>query len=48
MKIKSITISNFGPFYGDHTLELDPCVTVLAGPNDCGKTILLDALACTE
>ena len=47
MKIKSITIRNFGPFYGDHTLELDPSVTVLTGPNDCGKTILLDALACT-
>ena len=47
MKIKSITISNFGPFYGAHTLALDPCVTVLTGPNDCGKTILLDALACT-
>ncbi len=46
MKIKSITISNFGPFYGEHTLELDPSVTVLTGPNDCGKTILLDALAC--
>ncbi len=47
MKIKSITVSNFGPFYGEHTLELDPCVTVLTGPNDCGKTILLDALGCT-
>ena len=47
MKIKSITINNFGPFYGEHKLELDSCVTVLTGPNDSGKSILLDALACT-
>ncbi|MDA8377855.1 MAG: AAA family ATPase [Planctomycetia bacterium] len=47
MKIKSITINNFGPFYGEHKLELDPSVTVLTGPNDSGKSILLDALACT-
>jgi len=46
MKLKSVTISNFGPFYREHTLEIDPCVTVLTGPNDCGKSILLDALAC--
>ncbi len=46
MKITSVTVSNFGPFYGEHTLRLDPCVTILTGPNDCGKSILLDALAC--
>lgn len=46
MKIKSVTVSNFGPFYEQHMLELDPCVTVLTGPNDSGKSILLDALGC--
>ncbi len=45
MKIDKIKISNFGPFLGGHTLELEPDVTVLTGANDVGKSCLLDLLA---
>ena len=45
MKIEWIRISNFGPFLGGHTLELEPDVTVLTGANDVGKSCLLDLLA---
>jgi len=41
MILKSITPRNFGPFTEGTTLELEPAVTVLTGPNDTGKTFLL-------
>ncbi len=45
MKIESITITNFGPFLGNHTLALQPDVTVLTGANDTGKSTIIDLLA---
>ncbi|NNM84477.1 MAG: AAA family ATPase [Phycisphaerales bacterium] len=45
MKIESITVTNFGPFLGNHTLRLEPGVTVLTGANDTGKSSLIDVLA---
>ncbi len=39
--LKTITPRNFGPFASETTLELDPEVTVLTGPNDAGKSLAL-------
>lgn len=44
MILKSITPKNFGPFCGDSTLQLDSEVTVLTGPNDVGKSLVLRAI----
>ncbi len=41
MIIKSINISNYGPFSTSTFIQLDPEVTVLTGANDTGKTSLL-------
>lgn len=50
MILTSITPMNFGPYTTGQTLNVDAEVTVLTGPNDCGKTSLLKAihLACTR
>lgn len=42
MKIKSITIKNIGPFFGEHCLQLDSDITVITGANDVGKSIFLE------
>lgn len=49
MILKSISPENFGPFVAGTTLEVDPEVTVLTGPNDAGKSLALRAieLLCT-
>lgn len=44
MKLKSIEISNFGPFAVPTKLLVDPRVTVVTGANDTGKTSLLKAI----
>jgi len=46
--IDSLTLENFGPFYGDHTLKLSSldghCGVLVGGRNGAGKTHLLRAL----
>lgn len=46
--IDSLTIENFGPFYGEHTLKFtsleDRCGILVGGRNGAGKTHLLRAL----
>lgn len=44
MILKSITPRNFGPFAAESALTLDPDVTVLTGPNDVGKSLVLRAI----
>jgi predicted ATPase len=41
MQIERIEITNYGPFFSPATLELEPEVTVLTGPNDVGKSSVL-------
>lgn len=50
MILKSIKPQNFGPFAAETTLQLDPEVTVLTGPNDAGKSLALRAIEvlCTQ
>ncbi len=46
--IDSLTLENFGPFYGQHTLNFGPlddgCGILVGGKNGAGKTHLLRAL----
>ena len=46
--IDSLTLENFGPFYGEHTLDFRPledrCGILIGGKNGAGKTHLLRAL----
>lgn len=46
--IDSLTVKNFGPFYGEHTFNLtthdDRCGVLIGGKNGAGKTHLLRAL----
>jgi DNA sulfur modification protein DndD len=46
--IDSVTLENFGPFYGEHTLDLrsleGKCGILIGGKNGAGKTHLLRAL----
>jgi len=46
--LDSLTIENFGPYYGRHTLQLgdldDRCGILIGGKNGAGKTHLLRAL----
>lgn len=46
--IDSLTLMNFGPFYGEHTLDFRPledrCGILVGGKNGAGKTHLLRAL----
>jgi len=46
--IDSLTLENFGPFYGDHTLDFrsleGKCGILVGGKNGAGKTHLLRAL----
>lgn len=46
--IDSLTIENFGPFYGEHTLKFGSldgrCGILVGGKNGAGKTQLLRAL----
>jgi DNA sulfur modification protein DndD len=46
--IDSLTLGNFGPFYGEHTFNFTPlddrCGIVIGGKNGAGKTHLLRAL----
>lgn len=46
--INSLTIENFGPFYGEHKLDFRPlegsCGILIGGKNGAGKTHLLRAL----
>lgn len=46
--IDSLTVRNFGPFYGEHTFHLathdDRCGILIGGKNGAGKTHLLRAL----
>lgn len=50
MILKSITLRNFGPFAVETTLQVEPEVTVLTGPNDAGKSLTLRAIEvlCTQ
>ena len=50
MLLKSITPRNYGPFLAETTLEVDDRVTILTGPNDVGKSLLLRwiALMCDD
>src|SRR5262245_40439536 len=45
MILKSITPRAFGPFSDSTILEIAPTVTVLTGPNDVGKSLLLRLIA---
>ncbi|PIY37064.1 MAG: hypothetical protein COZ05_23010 [Armatimonadetes bacterium CG_4_10_14_3_um_filter_59_10] len=46
--IDSVTLENFGPYYGEHTLNFgtldDRCGVLIGGKNGAGKTHLLRAL----
>ncbi len=46
--IDSLTVENFGPFYGEHTLDFrvleEKCGILIGGKNGAGKTHLLRAL----
>lgn len=46
--INSLTIQDFGPFYGEHKLDFRPldnrCGILIGGKNGAGKTHLLRAL----
>lgn len=46
--INSLTLKDFGPFYGEHTLDFRPlessCGVLIGGKNGAGKTHLLRAL----
>src|SRR3989337_788718 len=46
--IDSLTLENFGPFYGEHTLKVGSldgrCGILVGGKNGAGKTHLLRAL----
>ena len=46
--IDSLTLENFGPFYGEHTLNFGSldgrCGILVGGKNGAGKTHLLRAL----
>jgi len=46
--IDSLTLQNFGPFYGEHTLDFrsleGKCGVLVGGKNGAGKTHLLRAL----
>ena len=46
--IDSLTLKNFGPFYGEHTFNFathdDRCAILIGGKNGAGKTHLLRAL----
>ena len=46
--IDSLTLENFGPFYGEHTLNFGSldrrCGILIGGKNGAGKTHLLRAL----
>lgn len=44
MYFSSITLENHKSFYGRQTVELDPGINLLVGPNNSGKTTLLNAL----
>jgi len=48
VSIDSLTLRNFGPFYGDHTFNFathdDRCGILVGGKNGAGKTHLLRAL----
>ena len=43
--IDSLTLENFGPYYGEHTFNFSPlddrCGIVIGGKNGAGKTHLL-------
>lgn len=43
MKLNRITISNFGIFYGENTIDLNDSVTMIMGHSGSGKTILMNA-----
>src|SRR6516225_5857149 len=45
MILKSIQPINYGPFGALTTLEVEPTVTVLTGPNDTGKSSLLKLIS---
>src|SRR6266446_7718953 len=48
VSIDSLTVRNFGPYYGEHTFNLtthdDRCGILVGGKNGAGKTHLLRAL----
>tara|TARA_B110000196_G_scaffold48444_1_gene39060 strand:- start:2176 stop:4500 length:2325 start_codon:yes stop_codon:yes gene_type:complete len=46
MKIKNITLRNFRPFFGESSIDIDSQVEriVFVGPNDSGKTEILNAI----
>ena len=44
MPVSSLSFTNLGPF-DDVSFEFDPQVNVFVGPNNCGKTTVLMALA---
>lgn len=44
MKIKSVTIENFRGYYRPVTIDFSPDITTLVGPNDIGKSTILEAL----
>ena len=50
MILRSITPKNLGPFVAGAPLKIEPDVTVITGPNDAGKTMVLRAieLLCTS
>lgn len=46
LRFKSLTITNFGPYYGTHTIHFpdEDGVTFIWAPNGTGKTSLLNAI----
>ncbi|WP_440955527.1 ATP-dependent nuclease [Methanosarcina sp. Mfa9] len=44
MKIEKINIENYKCYYGKFPLELNPCVNILVGNNESGKSTILEAI----
>lgn len=44
MRISKVNIENYKCFQGKFTLELNPCVNILVGNNESGKSTILEAI----
>ncbi len=44
MKVKQLTVKDYGPFLGKHIIELDKGVNIVFGGNGYGKSLLFNAL----
>ena len=44
VKLKSVSVFNWGSFNGLHTLNINPEGTLITGENGSGKSTIIDAL----